>query len=102
MPTCQNCGYTWSFRDTLKVAYTFDGNSGEKCSNCGEKQYVSKRSRNKTGIIGVITVILSAILFTFLDQDGGTSLLIAIPIVILLMLVSLFLTELSNERETFR
>lgn len=102
MPVCQNCGHTWSFKKTLKVTYKFNGNSGENCPNCGKKQYVSKKSKNKTGIIGVIAVILSAILLTFLDQDAGTSLLIAIPIVISLIIVTLFFTELSNEQETLR
>lgn len=102
MPTCQNCGHQWSLKNTLKVAFKFKGNTGQKCAHCGEIQYVSKESRNRSGIIGIIAVILVVLIRPLLNQDFGTSLLLAIPVVVVLAMAIGYLTKLTNNQETVR
>ncbi|MGM0898091.1 MAG: TIGR04104 family putative zinc finger protein [Bacillota bacterium] len=102
MPTCQNCGHKWSLKNTLKVAFKFNGNVGRKCSHCGETQYVSKKSRNLTGIMGIVAFIVVVLIRPLQNQDFSTSMLLAIPLVIVLVIMSIYLTKLSNTREAIR
>ena len=102
MPNCQNCGHKWSLGDTVKMAFKSNGNSGRNCSYCGEIQYVYKKSRSRTGVIGIIAVLLVAFIRPLLDQDFGTSLLLATPVVLVMVIASLYLTELFNKQETVR
>lgn len=102
MPNCQNCGHKWSLGDTVKVAFKLNGNSGRECSNCGEIQYVSKKSRSRTGVMGITAVLLVVFIRPLLNQNIGTSLLLAIPVVLVLIIANLYMTELSSERETVR
>lgn len=48
MPTCQNCDNEWSWKQTCKKYFTLD--TGMACPYCGEKQYVTSRSRKKSSI----------------------------------------------------
>ncbi|MGE6369949.1 TIGR04104 family putative zinc finger protein [Planococcus kocurii] len=102
MPTCQNCGHKWSLKNTLKVAFKFNGNVGQKCSHCGETQYVSKKSKNQIGIMGIVAFIVVVLIRPLLNQDFSTSMLLAIPLVIVLVIMSIYLTKLSNTREAIR
>ncbi|MDE0583063.1 hypothetical protein ON064_08440 [Planococcus sp. A6] len=102
MPTCQNCGHRWNLTNALKVAFKFNGNTGQKCSYCGETQYVTKKSRNQTGILGIIAFLAVVLIRPLLNQDFSTSMLLAIPIVGVLAIMIIYLIKLSNTRETVR
>ncbi|MEZ0482084.1 TIGR04104 family putative zinc finger protein [Planococcus sp. SSTMD024] len=102
MPTCQNCGNRWSLKDTFKAAFKFNGNTGQKCAHCGETQYVSKKSRNQTGILAIIAFLAVVLIRPLLNQDVSTSLLLAMPIVGVLVIAIIYLIKLSNTPETVR
>lgn len=102
MPNCQNCGHKWSLGETIRVVFKTDGNSGRKCSCCRETQYVTKKSKNRMGLMGITAVLLIAFIRPLLDQDIGAVLLLAIPVIIVMVISFLYITELSNQRNTVR
>ncbi|WP_438824591.1 TIGR04104 family putative zinc finger protein [Bacillus sp. JJ1521] len=57
MPTCQNCNETWSWKQTIKKSLTFK--RALICPYCGERQYISPRTRKRTTAIVFIAPLLS-------------------------------------------
>ncbi|MFC0166029.1 MULTISPECIES: TIGR04104 family putative zinc finger protein [Bacillus] len=57
IPTCQNCGYKWSWRETFVKMFTLSNKL--KCPSCEAFQYVSKKSRNQLGLFVFIDKIFS-------------------------------------------
>lgn len=96
MPKCQNCGHQWTLTNTCKLAFKFSGDNGRRCSNCGETQYLSKKSLNRIGITGILGLALIVLIRPLLTQDFWTSMLLSIPFVVVLIAVDLLLVELSN------
>ncbi|MDR4889763.1 hypothetical protein RGU12_19910 [Fredinandcohnia sp. QZ13] len=43
MPTCQKCKNKWSWKQTFKKSFTFT--NAMTCPYCGEKQYITARTR---------------------------------------------------------
>ncbi|HLR52140.1 MAG TPA: TIGR04104 family putative zinc finger protein [Candidatus Avamphibacillus sp.] len=58
MPTCQNCKSKWSWKQTFKKSFTLD--TAMTCPYCGEKQYVTSRTRNISTMITmmIITIVM--------------------------------------------
>lgn len=102
MPSCQNCGFKWSFKDTWKITFKFTGSSGRKCSRCDDTQYISKKSLNRIGIMGILGLILLVLIRPFLAQDLWTSVLLAVPFAVVLTVANLLLIELSGVQQTKR
>ncbi|MDQ0429459.1 CXXC-20-CXXC protein [Planomicrobium stackebrandtii] len=99
MPKCQNCGHRWSLKDTCKIAFKYRGTSGRTCSRCGDKQYISKKSLNRIGIAAIVSLVLTVVVRPLLPQDFGTSLLLAVPLAVGLIVANLSLVELSNVQQ---
>ena len=99
MPKCQNCGQKWSLTDTCKIAFKFRGTSGRTCSHCDDIHYLSKKSLNRIGIAAILSLVLTVVIRPLLPQDFGTSLLLAVPLAVGLIVANLFLVELSNMQQ---
>ncbi|AXI08560.1 hypothetical protein CV093_06670 [Oceanobacillus sp. 143] len=94
MPNCQKCGQHWSWLQTLKVNFKFDG---MECQNCCEKQYVTSKSKKKLNRISYLPVIL--ILLLLFDLSLQITIGIIIAVSILLIGLYPFLIKLTSEDE---
>ncbi|MGI2329181.1 TIGR04104 family putative zinc finger protein [Planococcus sp. YIM B11945] len=97
MPTCQNCGHQWSWKETFKKSFTLS--NGMRCPSCGAKQYATKRSRTRMSLFTFIFSPLLILLAFFFDLTIGTLMLIAIPLFAVVLIIYPFLYEFSNEEE---
>lgn len=52
LPSCESCGKQWTFGESLKSVRSF--NKGIRCSECDETQYLSKKARNRIGLLGLV------------------------------------------------
>ncbi|SFD41263.1 cxxc_20_cxxc protein [Lentibacillus persicus] len=96
MPSCEKCGHTWSWKQTLKKSFTLD--PAMKCPNCGEKQYQTRKSRKKSSFLTFI--IISPLLLNFLFDIPGVILLSLFPVLFLaVMAIHPFLIKLSSKEE---
>jgi len=94
MPTCQNCDTRWSWKQTFKTMFTLD--TAKICPYCGEKQYVTSRTRNKTFVLTFIIIIL-IFLMNFLFGHSFVNLFISIGFLPLFAIIYPFLVDLANE-----
>lgn len=97
MPICQNCDHQWSWKTTFKKAFTFKRSM--KCPKCKEVQYASAKSMQKSGIIGIFPapiILFSSMIF---DLNLGTTILLAMLILIIISITYPITLELSNEEE---
>ncbi|WP_226659155.1 hypothetical protein [Pseudalkalibacillus hwajinpoensis] len=46
MPTCKNCGYTWRWREAMRLHYR----QKAACPNCHERQF-NQQNREKDHVI---------------------------------------------------
>lgn len=95
MPTCQNCGREWSWKQTFKKMFTID--IAMDCPHCDVKQYYTTKARQRTVALTFITP------FIILLSMFGISLYLSVGIflVYLILMVGIFpfLIELSNKEE---
>ncbi|TWT06498.1 hypothetical protein FQV26_01405 [Planococcus sp. CPCC 101016] len=89
MPHCQNCGRRWGLKDTWEIVFNFGDSKGRKCPECGETQYISKKSRNRSGIIGILMLVLIVLLRPLFGDGLGAAMLMAIPFAVMLVIVNL-------------
>ncbi|WP_170140774.1 TIGR04104 family putative zinc finger protein [Oceanobacillus arenosus] len=94
MPNCQKCGRRWSWSQTLKVNFKFDG---MECPNCGKKQYVAAKSKKSLKWISYLPVILILLLLF----DFTLQITIGLIIVASILMIGLypFLIKLTSEDE---
>ncbi|WP_438823900.1 TIGR04104 family putative zinc finger protein [Bacillus sp. JJ1566] len=95
MPTCQKCNETWSWKQTLNKSLTFK--RALICPSCGEKQYISLRTRKRTAAIVFIAPFLS-----LLNSYFGSHLMllfILLGYLTLFIVIYPFYLELSNKEE---
>lgn len=94
MPICQNCGNKWTWKQTIKTIFKL------RCPHCGQKQYESTSSRIRSGIFGLLPVMLLPV-NAWLDFSVG----VVLPMVVMLVLIILgfypFILKLSNEEEPY-
>jgi len=96
MTICQKCQHKWSWKEGIKNAYTFKMKM--KCPHCGGNQYMSAKARKKA-INFTMVLQLIWLLPVFL---GAPTILQAVAIcfaLILCVILTPFLLELSNEEE---
>jgi len=99
VPTCQNCGAEWSWKQTFKAMMRFS--ISMVCPHCGEKQYESVSSKRKTMLIGMLPIPL---VFIFPYISGMTvwiALILAIMVSTVMMSIMPFFLKLSNEEEPY-
>lgn len=94
MPTCQKCNYTWTYSESLKKMFTIS--TSMICPNCNEKQYPSKKTRNKSVFLIFFSITIAfGLAFIF----GASLLNVAILFVLFAIYVCIypFTLELQNE-----
>jgi len=96
LPTCENCGYTWTWKESIRKAFTL--NPGMKCPNCEEKQYVTKKSRMRVSLLTPI-VLLPLVLNMFFDIHGVVLLSLFPILFVFIMSLHPFLMKLSSKEE---
>lgn len=99
VPNCQACNHKWSFIDTFKIGLK---SNGKKCPNCGEEQYISKKSRTKISIMTLVAVMLGVFVGILFEQDFGVVLISLLPMILAFMFAILYSIELSNTNEPMR
>jgi CXXC-20-CXXC protein len=97
MPRCQNCNHQWSWETTVRKSFTLG--VGMECPNCGTRQYLTKKSRKKTGIINIFPAPILILTALFFDLEITTMLVFAVGLFAAFMAVYPHLVELSNENE---
>jgi len=98
MPTCDYCKTKWTYKETLKMLFSFKAEM--ICPHCGERQYQSKKSQAIAPFTGLI-VFLPLLLSIFIDIPVFLSLLL-IPILAIGVLLSFpFFTRLSSKEEYY-
>lgn len=95
MPNCQNCDFKWSWLDTAKIGFK----NNKKCPNCGERQYISPRSR--TGTYGFVIVPLIIFMFSrpLFDLSSSVYILLGILLILTMFIFLPYGIKLSNEQE---
>lgn len=99
MPTCQNCGYKWSWRETFVKMFTLSNKL--KCPSCEAFQYVSKKSRNQLGLFVFIPYLIWIPLVAF-SVPFQYILAVVLVSYVLVFIWMPFLYKLSNKDEPMR
>ena len=97
MPHCQNCAHQWSWTDTLKLSFKYF--KGVKCPNCGKEQYVSIKSKQRPMLISFIGVFILVFSRPLFDLNLLTYTLLAILLLLIVLIATLYSIKLSNEQE---
>lgn len=58
MVTCTKCRSKWSARDIWKLGWSKEG---KRCSNCGERQYISRETQGML-TLGYLSVALLVVI----------------------------------------
>ncbi|WP_081755932.1 TIGR04104 family putative zinc finger protein [Paucisalibacillus sp. EB02] len=96
MPTCQNCGKEWSWKQTCKKSFTLD--TGMKCPHCHEKQYLTTKSRKRSSF-STFLIPFIFLLSLVLNLSTLATLFTIIGAGLLLLGFHPFFIELSNKEE---
>lgn len=97
MPHCRNCGYQWTWTNTLNLSFKYF--KSVKCQNCGEEQYVSTKSKSRPLLASFIGMFILTISHSLFDLNLLTYTLLAIPLILAVSVITLYSIELSNEQE---
>ena len=82
MPKCTNCHNQWTWGQTLKVWFTLD--TGMICPYCGQKQFSTKKSRNRINLMGFL-VTSPLLLQLFFDLSAFILIVLFLVIPVLLV-----------------
>lgn len=95
MPNCQNCNYTWSRIDSLKVGFM----NNKKCPNCGERQFIKPQASK--GIYALYIIPLIVLLFSrpIFDWSMLVFLSTGFFFVLALTIILPYTIKLSSEQE---
>ena len=96
MPNCQSCCQKWSWKQTMKRYFTL--NSGMICPYCEEKQYQTRKSKKKAGVLNFF-VLLPLLLNSFLDIPLVVLLSLFPALFVLIMSLNPLLLQLSSKEE---
>lgn len=69
MPTCENCDNKWSWKLTIKKSMTLD--PAMICPYCGEKQYQTQKSKTKSTVLSIITILFLFLIPFIYDVSGA-------------------------------
>ncbi|MYL65006.1 hypothetical protein GLW07_16735 [Bacillus hwajinpoensis] len=94
MPTCQNCGYIWRWKEAMRLIYR----SKATCPNCNTKQFLSAKSRKRSSYTSILVVIPLGIT-TIYNLSLWVYLGFSFGILVLILLLSPFYYTLSHEEE---
>ncbi|WP_347860970.1 TIGR04104 family putative zinc finger protein [Salimicrobium sp. PL1-032A] len=96
MPICENCKYTWTWKETVQKS--FRSSLGMNCPHCCEKQYWTLKSKKVNGLLPMIVplVMLAYLLLDLPAEVALAALFLTIP---LIMTIQPFLVDVRNEDE---
>lgn len=98
MPTCQNCSYEWSWKETFKNSFRFD--TFMICPHCKAKQYTTSRSRMLSAVVTIITNAMIMI-YSIVFSPSVVTIVILLIVFPFIFLFYPFWVKFSNEEETF-
>ncbi|MFD1067437.1 TIGR04104 family putative zinc finger protein [Oceanobacillus locisalsi] len=94
LPSCWNCAHSFTYRELV-------WNWRLRCPNCGNKQFLTKKSRIQILLIELPMYIIVIPLITIAD----ISLYIKFPAVLILILMTLFILpfwyRFTNKEQSF-
>ncbi|RFB14750.1 hypothetical protein DZB84_14990 [Bacillus sp. HNG] len=96
MPTCQKCKNKWSWKQTFKKSFTFT--NAMTCPCCGEKQYITARTRKISASISFIAPFLG-LFFNFDFYSPHVILFIMLGFLSLFIVIYPFYLDVSNKEE---
>ncbi|MBF0707444.1 hypothetical protein IQ283_12680 [Alkalihalobacillus hwajinpoensis] len=94
MPTCQTCGYTWNWKEAMRLIYR----AKASCPNCDANQYLSAKSRKRSSYTSMLVVIPLAITSIY-RLSIWFYLSFSFALLVLILLLSPLYYQLSNEEE---
>lgn len=94
MPTCQNCGKEWTWKQTVKTLFRFR----LKCPHCGKRQYLTAMSKFRTSMFGLIPIIALPI-FELFNVSWWMIGVLMTPVLIVICIAIPYMIEVSNEDE---
>jgi len=96
MPTCQSCHHEWSWSETFRKSFTLD--TALTCPHCGNKQYITKKSRKRTSLL-VFSIPLIMLLRLIFSMTPLISIILFVGVGLIVFISFPYLTELSNQEE---
>lgn len=96
MARCTKCQTEWTFKDKVKTFTNLDGSA--KCPNCGEKQYISLKSKRQGSMLSMI-VILAMFVPVFFNTPLMVHIIIALFAVVTVLLLQVSIIKLSGKEE---
>ena len=96
MARCTECQTEWTFKDKARTLTNLDGSA--KCPNCGEKQYISLKSKRQGSMLSMV-VILAMFIPVFFDTPILVHISIAVIAIIVVLLLQVSLIKLSGKEE---
>lgn len=96
MTRCTKCQTQWTFKDKIRMFTNLDGFA--KCPNCGEKQYISLKSKRQASMLSMI-VILAMFVPGFFDTPLMVHIIIGLIAVVIVLLLQVSLIKLSGKEE---
>jgi CXXC-20-CXXC protein len=96
MPTCKYCGSKWSWFDSIKQLFRF--RKSMKCNHCGEIQYQSSSSRNKTSLFVLSPIIIIPLSILF-NLSPTSILLVELALIVAVLFIMPFFLKLTEKDE---
>lgn len=96
MPTCQQCGQEWTWKETLKATFTLS--HVLHCPYCKQKQFITSTAKKKLNMLNFI-IPLTLLLFLFIDVALIFKLGMLFGIGGLIIVLYPFLIQLTNDDE---
>jgi CXXC-20-CXXC protein len=93
MPTCQNCGHQWNWKETFVKFFTWK--RGKKCPYCGHIQYLIPTS----WVVLVFVIPLLWIVLPLFGMFHHYITILSFLVLILLILSMPFHYRLSNDKD---
>ncbi|TDL31297.1 hypothetical protein E2R51_13055 [Jeotgalibacillus sp. S-D1] len=94
MPKCTYCQHKWSWREALTKQLTIHRTMN--CPHCQKKQYQTRSSRQKAGLLNMIPLVLLPV-STILDLSIPVALSIMLLLFIAVLMVMPFFLVLKDE-----
>ncbi len=95
MPKCAHCDRQWRYMETLQHLFSL------KCPVCGNKNYLTAKSRNWNGMSSLLYLPVIILIFMFSELSVVGMVFLGIGLFIVSMMVQPLMLELSKEEEPF-
>jgi len=95
MPTCQNCGFKWSWWDTVKIGFK----NNKNCSNCHKRQFVSPSIKMSQLLIYFFPFLLLVVTNSLLNLSDTVLLSIGFILVLVMIATMPYKIKLTNEQK---